>query len=92
LRDVLKRVSLIIFRLTIGFLGSKMSCLSSGDDGLEDDEDKFRGDEKTMDNDVDGGQWGMLEFLFQAMSGCWGMTKASGNVKEMPKDTKQGRC
>ncbi len=90
---------MIIFRLTIGFLGSKMSCLSSGDDGLEDDEktigndeDKFRGDEKTMDNDVDGGQWGMLEFLFQAMSGCWGMTKASGNVKEMPKDTKQGRC
>ncbi len=38
------------------------------------------------------GQWGMLEFLFQAMSGCWGMTKASDNVKEMPKDTKQGRC
>lgn len=34
----------------------------------------------------------MLEFLFQAMSGCWGMTKASDNVKEMPKDTKQGRC
>jgi hypothetical protein len=38
------------------------------------------------------GQWGMLDFLFQAMNGCWGMMKASDNVKGMPKDTKHGRC
>ncbi|CAM6072713.1 unnamed protein product [Sphagnum tenellum] len=78
-----------------------MSCLSSGDDGLEDDEkktigndeDKFRADEKAMGSEGMVGQWGMLEFLFQAMSGCWGMTKASSDdVKEMPKDTEQGRC
>jgi hypothetical protein len=42
-----------------------MSCLSSGDDGLEDgektigiDENKFRDDEKIMGNDRDGGTMG----------------------------------
>lgn len=43
-----------------------MSCLSSGDDGLEDDEDKFRGDEKTMDNDVDGRTMGDVRIFISS--------------------------
>lgn len=64
---------MINFKLAIGFLGFKTSCLSSGDDGLEDDEktigndeDKFRDDEKTMGNDGDDGTMGDVRIFISS--------------------------